>query len=223
MASNDFFERLRGPADDVWTTYVTHPFVTGLADGSLPPAAFRHYLGQDYLFLMHFARAHALAVYKSETLEDMRAGAAGIAAILDTEIDLHVSYCAGWGLSQADMAALPEDPACVAYTRFVLDCGNAGDLLDLQVALAPCVVGYGEIGRRLAADPATKTDGNPYADWIAMYAGAEYQAVVTAARAHLDDLAVRRGGAARFDALADTFRAATRLEVGFWQMGLDHS
>ena len=170
---------------------------------------------------MHFARAHALAVYKSETLEDMLL-AAGIAAILDTEIDLHVSYCAGWGLSQADMAALPEDPACVAYTRFVLTRGNAGDLLDLHVALAPCVVGYGEIGRRLAADPATKMDGNPYAEWITMYAGDAYQQVVTQARAHLDDLAARRGGAARFDALAATFRAATLLEVGFWQMGLDH-
>ncbi len=34
-------------------------------------------------------------------------------------------------------------------TRFVLDRGMAGDLLDLHVALAPCVLGYAEIGTAL--------------------------------------------------------------------------
>jgi thiaminase (transcriptional activator TenA) len=43
-----------------------------LADGSLPKAAFRHYLIQDYLFLIEFARAYALSVYKSPKLADMR-------------------------------------------------------------------------------------------------------------------------------------------------------
>ena len=50
----------------------------------------------------------------------------------------------------------------MAYTRFVLQRGLAGDLLYLQVALAPCLVGYGESGERLLADPTTRRDGNPY-------------------------------------------------------------
>jgi len=37
----------------------------------LPEQCFRHYLVQDYLFLIHFARAYALAAYKSETLADI--------------------------------------------------------------------------------------------------------------------------------------------------------
>lgn len=32
-----------------------------LGDGTLPDAAFRMYLVQDYLFLIQFARAYALA------------------------------------------------------------------------------------------------------------------------------------------------------------------
>src|SRR3546814_13459581 len=92
---------------------------------------------------------------------------------------LHVQYCSDWGMTEADMAAVPEDPACVAYTRYVLDRGHAGDLLDLHAALAPCVVGYGVIGARLAADPATRRGaGNPYDAWIATYSGEEYADVV---------------------------------------------
>jgi thiaminase (transcriptional activator TenA) len=213
------FDRLRDAAAEPWRDYCHHPFVAGLADGSLPEVAFRHYLVQDYLFLIQFARAYALAAFKSDTLEDMRAAAATMSALVDTEMRLHVEYCAGWGLDEAAMAAAPEAMETTAYTRFVLDCGQRGDLLDLLVALAPCVVGYGEIGARLGADAATKRDGNPYLPWIEMYAGVEYQEVAAAACSQLDQVGAARGADARFAPLAKTFDQATRLEIGFWEMG----
>ncbi len=213
------FERLRNSAAAPWRAYCHHPFVAGLADGSLPEAAFRHYLVQDTLFLIQFARAYALAAFKADTLDDMRAAAATMTALIDTEMRLHVAYCAEWGLSEAAMAATPEALETTAYTRFVLDCGQRGDALDLMAALAPCVVGYGEIGARLAGDTATRRDGNPYLPWIEMYAGDEYQAVAADARGQLDRLDAARGGEARFAALAAIFAQATRLEIGFWDMG----
>ena len=215
------FARLRAANGDAWHDYVEHEFVTRLADGSLPDVCFRHYLGQDYLFLIHFARAYALAVYKSDNLADMRAAAAGMSAILDTEMALHVDYCRGWGLDEAAMAALPEATATMAYTRYVLEAGLQGDLLDLYVALGPCVLGYGEIGARLTATPTTLRDGNAYGAWIDMYAGAEYQEVARAHGAALDRLWTLRAGEGRFDSLARTYGQATRLEADFWQMGLD--
>lgn len=213
------FGRLCEAAADDWQAYCHHRFVAGIADGSLPEAAFRHYLIQDYLFLIQFARAYALAAYKADDLGDMRAGAAALSAIVDTEMRLHVDYCAGWGLDEAEMAGAPEALETVAYTRFVLDCGNAGDLLDLLVVLSPCVVGYGEIGRRLAADPKTRRNGNRYESWIAMYAGDEYQTVAEDAVAQLDRVARRRGGRDRLPRLQALFRQAVRLEIGFWEMG----
>lgn len=221
VPEGSYLDRLIRSAPEAWSAYTEHAFVAGMADGTLPEAAFRHYLGQDYLFLIHFARAYGLAVYKSDRQEDMRAASAVISGILDVEMELHVKYCKGWGLSEAEMAGLPEDPACMAYTRYVLERGMAGDVLDLHVALAPCVVGYGVIGQRLAADPATKREGNPYLAWIEMYSGEEYLDVARGAAAHIEDLAGRRGGEARFEALARTFEAATVLERDFWQMGLD--
>src|SRR3954467_5293284 len=97
------FERLKAAASTEWRAYTEHPFTDGMADGTLPEAAFRHYLVQDYLFLIEFARAYALSVYKSPTLADMREGAGGLSAILDVEMDLHVKLCSSWGLSPRDL------------------------------------------------------------------------------------------------------------------------
>jgi thiaminase/transcriptional activator TenA len=217
------FDRLRHDAGADWHDHVEHEFVRGLGAGNLAPAAFRYYLEQDYLFLVHFARAYALAAFKSDTIEDMRAAAETMRLILEVEMDLHVKYCAGWGLSEREMAALPEDKANMAYTRYVIERGLAGDALDLHTALAPCVIGYGVIGRALVRDPDTVHAGNPYAEWIAMYAGDAYQAIVQSAIERLDRLWARRGNEARYPALLAVFRDACRLEAAFWQMGLDHA
>jgi thiaminase/transcriptional activator TenA len=215
------FARLRGAVADDWRGYVQHDFVRQLARGTLPEAAFRRYLGQDYLFLIHFARAYALALYKSSSLAEMREALAAVKTILDDEMALHVRYCTGWGLSESQMEALPEAPATLAYTRYVLETGSAGDLLDLRVALAPCVIGYGEIGWALARDAGTRRDGNPYRDWIETYGGEGYQRVAAEAVLSLDRLWGTRAGGARLDRLVRIFRDATRLETDFWRMGLE--
>ena len=220
-AETGFFAGLRAAAGDEWRRYVEHPFVRGLGDGSLPEAAFRHYLVQDYLFLIQFARAYGLAAYKADSLAEIRAAAGGLKALVEVEMDLHRAYCAEWGIADAALEAVEADSATLAYTAYVLERGHAGDLLDLRVALAPCVVGYGEIGARLAADPATLSDSNPYTPWIEMYAGAEYQALARAEVDALDALAAARGGEARLESLSTVFRTATRLEAAFWQAGLD--
>ncbi len=221
--AGDLFQRLRAAAGAIWPAYTRHEFVLRLARGDLPEAAFRRYLLQDYLFLLHFARAWGLAIYKSENLTEMRRAQSLVAATLETEIGLHIEYCRGWGLSEPAMAQEPEALETIAYTRFVLDRGLAGDRLDLEVALAPCVVGYAEIAAERMAHPATRHDGNPYREWLDMYAGAEYQSLAREAAAALDEQFERRGGEGRFAALAASFATATRLEADFWQMGLDGS
>ena len=213
-----FYEWLKGEASAEWRAYVEHPFTTAMADGSLPQPAFRHYLVQDYLFLIEFARAYALAVYKAPQLSDMREAAAALSAILDVEMNLHVKLCAGWGLSPFDLERAPPAPEMLAYTRYVLDTGMRGDLLGLKVALAPCVIGYAEIGTRLAAAAGTGA-ANPYRVWIDVYAGDAYQEVARKARADLDRLADRYATPARRAELLETFREATRLEADFWEMG----
>ena len=215
------FPRLVEASDQAWRAYTRHQFVLLLASGDLPEACFRRYLVQDYLFLIHFARAWGVAIYKSDTLLEMRRAQRLVAATLDVEIGLHIDYCRGWGLSEAAMAAAPEAPATVAYTRYVLDRGVAGDRLDLEVALAPCIVGYAVIAAERIGDPATRLAGNRYREWLEMYAGSDYQGLAREAAAALDEQFARRGGEGRLVSLAANFATAARLEADFWQMGLD--
>lgn len=215
------FGLLRDAAGPVWREYARHAFVEGLRDGTLPRAAFLHYLRQDYVFLIHFSRAWALAVVKAGTLAEMRACAASVHALLEEEMQLHVALCAEAGIAEADLAATPERPENAAYTRFVMDCGFSGDFPTLLAALAPCVMGYGEIGARLAREKTSET----YADWIATYGGQDYQALCRDVGALFDAALTDRYGPdfetlPLWSVLARTFRQATALEVGFWNMGL---
>ncbi|ATJ83548.1 thiaminase II [Halomonas beimenensis] len=217
------FSDLTDACQQDWRAYLEHDFVRGLGAGDLDEDAFRHYLQQDYLFLIQFARAYALAAYKSRDLTELRQAHDGLKTILDVELDLHLGYCRDWGITEEDLATLPEARATLAYTRYVLDAGSRGDLLDLRVALAPCLVGYGEIARWLNAQPFTvRGDANPYDAWITMYEGEPFQAAMHAERAWLD-ARLAEVTPARFDGLVRLFRDATRLEIDFWQMGLDRA
>jgi len=220
LEMSGLFGTLRDACADEWRAYTEHAFVKGMADGTLAEPCFRHYLGQDYLFLIHFARAYGLAAYKADTLDDIRHASAGLSAIIDVEMGLHVAFCRGWGLTETEMAALPEANETMAYTRFVLEKGLQGDLLDLHVALAPCMLGYAVIGKTLAKDPNTKTKTNPYLAWIEMYASEDYQDVAATEMQTLDRLMDTRGGPGRLVSLTETFRQATRLETAFWDMGM---
>ena len=66
--------------------------------------------------------------------------------------------------------------ACTAYTRFLLDVGHSQDLLALQVALAPCTLGYGAVAKMLVNHPDTKKAhaDNIYWAWIQNYVADDY-------------------------------------------------
>jgi thiaminase/transcriptional activator TenA len=220
QGTDTLFDALKEKCRSEWEKYCRHEFVQRIGDGTLPEKCFRHYLMQDYLFLIHFSRAWALAAYKADNLTDMRTAAENLNAHINVEMNLHLKYCTGWGITEQDLESLEESPANMAYTRYVLERGLAGDILDLHVALAPCIIGYAIIGSSLFKDSATRLAGNPYCEWIEMYAGEEYQTVALNAICHLDVLASSRMGTNRMVSLAKTFKQATVLEIGFWEMGL---
>lgn len=214
------FALWRGACAGPWAAYTSHAFVEGLGDGSLPRAAYLAYLRQDYLFLIHFARAWSLAVVKAGSLAEMQAASATVHALLHTEMALHVAQCAAAGIDHAALEATEEAPENLAYTRYVLEAGYSGDFLDLLAALAPCVLGYGEIGARLRA----KAGDRPYRDWIETYGGECYQQLCRDTGALIDRAVADRLGPApetvpRWQALSARFATATRLEAAFWGLG----
>lgn len=168
-----------------WHKYTHHPFVTQLARGTLPEPLFKNYLVQDYLYLTHFARSHALAAYKSRSMSAISASASIILHI-EREMALHLGYCAEFGISKADIEhrERKESLACVAYSRYVLDVGHSEDWIAVQMALAPCLLGYGEAATRLYHDKESRTtqQGNRYWRWVENYVADDYQDAVKVGR-----------------------------------------
>lgn len=74
--------------------------------------------------------------------------------------------------------------ACTAYSRYILDVGQSQDWLALQIALLPCLLGYGMIGRRLKDLQTTNPpkEPNAYLTWINNYVADDYTEAVQTGR-----------------------------------------
>lgn len=204
-----------------WLSYVDHDYIQQLTQESLNKEAYFHYLQQDFLFLKHYSRAYALAIYKSSTLDEMKESLPSLTALLATEISHHVDYCKQFGFDEKSMEQVPEAAGTVAYTRYVLDCGLQGDRTDLMVALAPCGLGYAAIGLKhghlLEANP-----NHAFKDWLSIYAADDFQGAAQVCSDRLDilmaDIAIE---SAKGQRLCEIFKTATRMEAAFWQQALD--
>ena len=203
-----------------WDDYIQHGFVKQLAAGTLAPDSFRHYLVQDYLYLIHYTRVMALSVYKSDTLAQMRVGQAGINAMLDMEIGMYLGFCHQWGIALETVENSPESTVTIAYSRYILDAAMSGSLAELYAAIAPCLMGYGEIGKRIKAEGMIAD--NPYQPWIDVFASDAFQAITAQNEAQINEL-LAQASPAQADKFQQLFNTAARMEVNFWQQALDLS
>ena len=203
-----------------WDDYIQHDFIKQLAAGTLAPDSFRHYLVQDYLYLIHYTRVMALSVYKSDTLAQMRVGQAGINAMLDMEIGMYLDFCRQWSIPLEQVENANESAVTIAYSRYILDAAMSGSLAELYAAIAPCLMGYGEIGKRIK-DNGFITD-NPYQPWIDVFSSDDFQAITAQNEAQVDAL-LAEASPAQADKFQQLFNTAARMEVNFWQQALDLS
>ncbi len=208
-------DHLRKLADPIWEAQHEHPFVRGIGDGTLDPERFGYWLRQDYLYLIDYARLFATAVLRAPDLETMTACSGLLHGIMQTEMGLHRSYAAGFGITTADLEGEVKAPTCQGYTDFLLRVATTGDFADLLGALLPCMWGYAEIGQRLAKQ------GMPedvrYAAWIEMYAGDEFAALAMWCRELVDRFGagLPEGAIGRVE---EAFIISSRYELAFWEM-----
>ena len=208
-----FSEELRAAADALWEAQHAHPFVRGIGDGSLDRDRFRHYVRQDYLYLVDYARLLSLGAARAPRLDDMIRLAELAREILATEMELHRGFAAQWGVSPEELERERPTPTTRAYVDFLLRTAALGDFGELVAALLPCMWGYAEVGQRLAAAGAPGEAG--YAEWIGMYAGEEFGALAAWCRELTDRVAAEAAGAAR-ERMRLAFLESSRHELAFW-------
>jgi thiaminase/transcriptional activator TenA len=211
-----FSDRLLAIGDQRWEEQKAHPFVVELAEGTLEPAAFRHWVEQDYRYLLDYARVFALAGCKARDEETMT-HAFGVAhRILDDEMDLHRSFAAEYGISRAELESVEKAPTCVAYTNYLLRTAYEGTLAELAAAVYPCGQGYLDIAQHMA----TIADGDHrYTPFIEKYTSDEFRDAVAWMRTFVDEQADAAPGL--HDAMEEAFVTSTRLETAFWGMAYE--
>ena len=222
MSYGNIFNLLKENNKDNWLLYTKHEFINKLSNDTLKEEKFLNYLIQDYLFLIQFSKAWSLAILKSDNLEEMKIAASTVNNLINFEMELHITLCANYGISKSDLENADEENANIAYTRYVLELGYSGDFLDLLSALAPCVLGYGEIGLNCQnSNPKTLM----YKKWIETYSSIEYQDVCKNVSGLIDKAFLLRLGTNfentyKWKKVNQIFKKATLLEVDFWNMAI---
>ncbi|MBI4053122.1 MAG: TenA family protein [Candidatus Diapherotrites archaeon] len=193
---------------DLADACLSHPFVQGIASGRLEMKAFKIYVCQDAFFLKAFRQAYRAAKDNSAEERHREIFSEFIAGV-DDELKLHRAYSKKLGINIERVAPLP---ACSAYTSFLLETARNGDVSEILAAIAPCVVLYAFLGKKLAgfAQP-----GNPYSGWIETYSGKEIRSLAEKVEALLDETADYS------DKTRNAYRKAMQLELEFFSEPLN--
>ena len=211
-----FSNEIRSRADGLHQAILSHPFVTGIGDGTLDVERFKHFIRQDYLFLIEYSRTLALAVAKAPSLEVMGRFAVLVHETLNREMALHRGYCARFGIGEEELRKTTPAPTTQAYTDFLVRTAYDGSFGELACALLPCMWGYCEIGQELLGKG--KPANQPlYAEWIDMYTSAEFRELTEWLRGLVDELAESASHAER-EKMEQAYVTSTRYEHAFWEM-----
>lgn len=169
---------------------------------------------------MQYARLTALAGYKSKKLQEI-ASSAEIILTIRKEVQMHIHFCNGFGITTSELEQGIESVACTVYTRYIESIGTSQDWLSLQVALTACLVGYGEVGRALYESDKTNRSSTYWA-WICNYVADDYTAAVAKGRALLEAHAFD-ASPSKIAELVQIFRRVTEYEALFWTDALENA
>lgn len=210
-----FSAELRAAAASIWEAQHEHPFVRGIGDGTVDIERFKRWVRQDYRFLIEYCRLFGLAAARAPDLDTLRRFAELLRTTAVTEMDLHRSYAAEFGISATELEAEEMAPVTRAYTDFLLRTAATNDFAELAAALLPCMWGFNEIGLRLAerGRPADER----CARWIDAYSDPEFTRLAGWCRELVDRLAAEVGQPVR-DRMRDAFLVSSGYELAFWEV-----
>jgi thiaminase/transcriptional activator TenA len=210
-----FSAHLRQVADQIWQAQLEHPFIRGIADGTLSIERFQFWIRQDYLFLIEYCRLFGLAAARSPDLETLGRFADLLQTTARNEMDLHRAYAAEFGIADDELERESMALTTRAYTDFLVRVAATGEYAELAAALLPCMWAFSELGQHLAAE--TQGAQHRYMTWIDMYSSAEFAELSGWCRQLVDQLGAEVGDRVR-RRMEEAFVISSRYELAFWQM-----
>jgi thiaminase (transcriptional activator TenA) len=209
-----FTEELRKQADQIWEANLNHPFVRGIAEGTLPLENFKYYVLQDSYYLSHFARIQALGAARAEDLYTTSRMAAHAQGTNEAELALHEKFIKQLHITGEELAKFEPAPTAYNYTSHLYRVADSGSLGEIIAAILPCYWIYHEIGERFeGAEPKESI----YQEWIAAYGGEWFGQLVQEQISRLDSLAENASQGER-KKMTQHFLLSCQYEYLFWEM-----
>lgn len=201
---------------DLWEGYLTHPFITGLADGTLSDERFLHYLIQDTLYLREYARVFAMAMYRSSTMEEIRAYYSILSFVQSDESTFRLRCLQEAGLDSAAVDRMDFCPENRAYCDFMLEMAEQHGVIEILMAILPCMFSYAWLFARLTERYPAICESR-YWPFIEGYTSEAY-ADDCRSWADFTEQRLQQADAQELARLGDLFRRSSQYEAGFWDM-----
>ncbi len=212
-------ELFREESSSIWASLHQHPFITELAEGTLPLDKFRFFLEQDVFYLQEHARCLAMGAAKSRTERELRYFTADLNKVLDAEIPNNralLEQVIAMGAEDRG-GAVSMAPANVAYTSYMHSLSLRGGPLEIMASLLPCSWSYVEIA--VALRERTDASHPVYGGWISYFSLPENVDMIADMRRDFDALVRQEVTTeARRHEVGQIFATSSRLERGFWEM-----
>jgi thiaminase/transcriptional activator TenA len=212
-----FSERLKKNGTPILRAQLDHPFVKGLADGTLPLDRFRYYMIQDALYIADYARAMAWVAPLMPDVQDVLAMLEAARQTFETEEMLKEHYFKQFGITMEDALRSTPAPTCKAYVDHLFRYTRNGTVAEGMAAILPCGWAYLEIGFGLTGKREIPDD-HPYKEWLMTYAVPEFRDLVNGWFDILDR-AVSNYPEKDLTHLEGIFLTSCRHELKFWDMG----
>ena len=212
MGMARFRDEAWGAMEPIFVRILAHPFLSGLGDGTLPREAFGHYVVQDALYLVDYARALAIVGAKAPDDASVAMFASHAKGALEVERALHDGLLRELGVPKDALRGAAATPTTLAYTSYLLRTCHQGAFAEGLAAVLPCYWIYAEVGARLLA----RSSPDPlYARWVATYGGEEFGRIVADVLALVDRTGEAADGATRAAMRAHAV-TTSRYEWMFW-------
>jgi thiaminase/transcriptional activator TenA len=208
--------RLYKSVNTIWDSYYRHPFIKGMADGSLKVDKFKFYMIQDYIYLLDYVKIYALGIVKAKDERTMQGFSKMVDNILNGEMDIHRSYMRRLGITRKDIENTEASMENISYTNYMLSVSQLGDLTDLTASLLACMWSYFLIGSKLSKIKGA-VENNFYGQWIRGYSSKDYERETKWLIDLIDRLTVNISEN-KFKELEKIFINTSKYESMFWDM-----
>lgn len=217
-----FTERLFEGSKDIWESYLEHPFLKEIGEGTLDKEKFRKYLIQDYLYLKEYTKVYCMGVVKSNTIREMNMFYEGADGILNDETANHISYLKGFGENMDEIEKYEYHKNNESYTSYMKNVSLAGGAKEIISVILPCTWSYNYIGLKLKENYKDFIEDSFYKSWIEAYSSEGYTKFTNEWIDFTNEICKDLSEEEERN-LISIFRKASIYEMDFWHMAYEGS